>query len=346
MKAPITLLLLFLSISCIHAQIQRGDILLTLGGIGGLNRGGTIGGASYDTKFDAATVYVLPTFGYALTDRIVLGGTTGFMASMGLGANTVFYLNPYARYYVLNKEKLSAFAQVSTGFSADSDGVSLFDELNLGMGLQFPVAPGILFGPTIDYTLGGRRNTVNFGANFEIRLGSNTRPEEPVVAGFRKGSIMLGSQFVSASFRKNIAQGGIAIGGHYFLTDRLTAALYLGGGASDFEFGTSSQPRSYRSGSFSIDLGSRYYLTTRKRLVWFAEGGAGFRRSSFTSVAIGQESSSRSNSFNLSAGAGAQYFLRENVSLDVMPQVRHIFDGASSTTTLGLNVGASFIINR
>ena len=345
MKTALTLVLLFLSLTYLHAQIQKGDLLLTLGGVGGINGGGNIGAAFYDTELGLGEVNVLPTLGYALSNRTVLGTTAGFTASLGEGAEAAFYIKPYARYYILNKEKLGLFAQVATDFFTQ-DGRVIFNEVNLTVGAQLPVAPGILFGPTLDYNLGGPRGRVNFGANFEVRLGRNTYTEDPVVAGFGKGSIMLGTQLLSLSHNKWITQGGLVVGGHYFLTDRLTAVLNVGLGGGRLDYGTSSFPRSYRFNDFSVGLGSRYYLTTQRRLVWFAEGGVGYRRGYVRNNSGGQEVTTRSDNFSLSAGGGAQYFLRQNVSFELAPQVLRTFEGAASSTTLGLNFGARFLIGR
>ena len=354
MKSSLTLLFSLLISTFLTAQlVQRGDRLLTLDGASVENvvftplLSGNLGGAFFESASGGGgAVYAVPTYGFAVSDRLVLGSGLTAIAAFSNGGGGGVYINPYLRYYAINNDRMGVYGQVSTGFGLGNGGLTGFNGVSVGAGLQIPVAPGILFGPKLDYMLGGRRNQLQFGANFEIRLGRNTRTEGSVVPAIGKGSLMLGTQLICAALAGSINGGQLAVGGHYFLTDRLTAALNLGFGGSRADFGSTNFPRTFRSDNYSIGLGSRYYLTTAGRLRWFAEAGAGWQRNSFRNNVNGSETRQSTSGYLLTAGFGAQLFIRENVALEVAPQLRRIFEEGRRGTNIGLNIGARFIINR
>ena len=336
------------------AQIRRGDRLFTLDGEGAFGAGntaavpllaGNIGGLIYIPEYREGLVYTWPTYGLALTNRLVLGSGFAFGAEFGEYSGASYSLSPYLRYYGINRPGVGVYAEARTQVTYAGGTVYAADPVVVGAGLQFPLAPGIRVGPTVDYVIQGRNNSIQAAARFELVLGRNNRPADKPVAGFQKGSIMLGSQLVSAMFREKFRTVGVVVGGHYFLTDRLTTAVNVGVENGYRDIGTSISTYVARWYSYSIGLGSRYYLTTQRQLVYFVEAGGGYERVGGTMTRDDVVESRRSFDGSLvTVAAGAQLFIRDRVALEAGPQYRRVFDTDDRYSILALNFGARFLL--
>ena len=106
-----------------------------------------------------------------------------------------------------------------------------------------------------------------------MAVGARKKPRS---APSGPGSVMLGGQLAEVGVRKNISFGALRVGGHYFLTNRIAAGLSVGARGSRQDNSTASQDFTYTTHQLSADLSARYYFTTGKRLVWYAEAGGGY----------------------------------------------------------------------
>ena len=335
------------------AQIQRGDHLLTLDGEGAFGAGntaavpllaGNIGGLIYIPEYREGLFYTWPTYGFALTNRLVLGSGFGFAAEFGEYSGASYTLSPYLRYYGINRPGLGIYAEARTQVTYAGGTVYAADPITLGAGLQLPLAAGIRFGPTINYVVQEYSNYVQAGARLELVLGRNNRPADTPAAGFRKGSVMLGGQLVSATLRRKFRTAGVTAGGHYFLTDRLTAAVNLGVEDGYREYGRDPSLNVFRWYSYSLGLSSRYYLTTQRQLVYFVEAGGGYERSGGSVTTNDVEDRSSHDGSLITVAAGAQFFIRDRVALEAGPQYRRVFDTDATYGVLAVNFGARFLL--
>ena len=328
-----------------HAQIQRGDHILTLDrSATALGNARDLGGLFYQSESDNIGISVSPTYGYALTDRLVLG------ASPGIGLYNTdgdwgggFALNPYLRYYLINQERLGVFGQVSTDLGVNDGGVYGFSSARLRTGLQLPLASGVRVGPTLDYFVNSGRNYFTLGGNIEIVLNAEDAGQEQPVGTFSKGTVMLGGQLADVRVSKNFTGGDLHLGGHYFLSDRFAAGMSVGLGAGEQDYSSSAQDFFYRYNRQSVDLSARYYFTTGKRLVWYGEAGGGYFRSVRRSESPFGSARLSEDGFSAFAAFGGQYFVRDNIALEFGPQLRQSF-GAARNTNFGLSAGVRFFL--
>ncbi len=346
MRPYLYLFALLLFSSIVTAQIQRGDQLI------GLNPGGglvapypsDLGGLSvYDNPYTDRTEAVLDlglNYGYAVLDRLVVGANVGLGVAYADGMSGSYRLDPFARYYFLNQPKLGVFGQVGTRIWGGREYSSAFEQLDLQAGVQLPIAAGLLLTPAVEYSVQEGRNYLSVGAGLELLLRARTEGESPTPS-FGKGTIVLGAQSASFLRRRRILQGGFTVGGQYFLTDQFAAGVQLGLGfyrvkSADF---LGSVRDAYGGLSVDVGLSGRYYLTTARRLVWFVDGGAGYVRN-WTTSNVSLDTQTTADGY-LSVGGGAQYFIRNNVALEVAPQFRYNLqgDGLNPRTSQGINFG-------
>ncbi len=348
MKHTFTLLFILLLSGLAHAQLQKGDWLIALDRDGGLvpPYSADLGGLSVQkdpfTDDTRAGLDFGVTYGYAVIDRLVVGASVDAGVSFLDGLSGSYRLDPFARYYFLNRPDLGAFGQVGTQISSYgyNDTHSAFHELELKAGVQIPIASGLLLTPTVEYTARAGRNVLAVGAGLELLLQPGTEGEQPT-GDFGKGTLTLGAQSASFARRRRVLQGGFSVGGQYFLTDRLAAGVQLGFGYLRIDVGNFPTTVRDTYGGVSVDIGAsaRYYLSPPKRLVWFVDGGAGYTHSwSTNNVSLDTR---RSSNTYLSAGGGAQYFIRDNVALEATPQFRYNLtdDELNPRTSLGINFG-------
>ena len=240
------------------------------------------------------------------------------------------------------------FGELATGATLASGGAGdIADNFRAGVGMSLPITSGVLATPTLDYNFGDGLNNVALGLHLEFVLGRNTRSEDAPVASFGKGSLMLGGQFAGLNVLEDGVIGGLAVGGGYFLTDRLTlaAAFQISGNSYGSEdFNRPGLDLKSRAVQFGPEIGSRYYVTTGRRLVYFWEVGIGYSyaKSSFTGSNFDTEI--KSSYFTASAGVGAQYFLRDNFALELGPSYQRILDADISSSGIALRLGAQFLL--
>ena len=344
MRYTFTLLCLCLSLVA-HAQIQRGDHILTLDrSATALGNARDLGGLFYQSEFDNIGISVFPTYGYALTDRLVLGGTPNlalYNTDGDWGAG--FGLNPYLRYYLINRERLGVFGQVSTDLGINDGGIYGFSSARLRTGLQLPLTSGVRIGPTLDYVVNSGRNYFTLGGTIEIVLNADDAGEEQPVGTFSRGTVMLGGQLANVRVSKNFTGGDLYLGGHYFVSDRIAAGLSVGLQGGQQDYSNSSQDFFYRYDRQSVDLSARYYFTTGKRLIWYGEAGGGYFRSVQRSENPFGAQRLSEDGLSAFASFGGQYFVRDNIALEFGPQLRQIF-GGNRNTTFGLTAGVRFFL--
>lgn len=347
------ILLLLLTSSLLQAQLQRGDRLLSASGasltpelLTTALEGSKLGQLLYFPTAEAGIFYLAPEYGFALADRFVLGGQLLFATGINTGGTSAYSLTPYARYYFLNRPNLLGFAQlrsgIDRGISGDEGEVTAFDEVVATAGLQLPIGRGILLTPSVYYLAQSGRNTLGLTAGVELILGRNNRGEGAALAGFDRGSIMLGGTFLSAGFSKLVDSGGFSLGGYYFLTSRLALGVGIAYGTTKVSLGSGiGRPAGdFTNSNFSIGLAPRLYLTTQQHLVWFVEAGIDWQRSrSEFNQNLSMETLS---SFSVSAAGGAQLFVRDNVALEFGPRLRYLTD--EDEVLLGLNFGVRFLL--
>ncbi len=323
------------------AQIQRGDQLI-IPGAGGLvpPNSASVGGlsaynysASDETQVDLDLGF---SYGYALLDRLVVGADINVGVGHAGGIFSNYRLDPFARYYVVNRPGLGVFGQVGTRFSdygGNAGGSSVLEQLTLQTGLQLPIAAGLFLTPTIAYAAQKGDNEVTLGAGLQLLLHPGTT-DEAITGNFGKGTITLGGQSVSLAARDGRIQGGLSVGGQYFLTDRLAAGVQLGVGGVRYALQNSDPEglQSQHGGNVDIGGSARYYLSAPRRLVWFLDAGAGYAVNwqsrpvwenfgTATQRLVAQKD--RSSMGYLAAGGGAQYFIRKNIALEAAPQFRY-----------------------
>ena len=353
----ITFTLLFLSyLAVAHAQVQRGDYIITLNEPRTFSENAQLlnawdlGQAYYNFSDKSMYLGIGPTYGYALTDRLVLGATGHFILRTYLDQRYgSIALSPYVRYYLLRKSDLGLYAQVSSsvGFVYDwkgrtgisNTGFTGFDVANFRAGLQLPVASGVRLGPVLDYQVLEDFNTLTVGAQIEVVLSKATGDEAGPVATFGAGSVMLGGQLASIGFRQSGVFGSLAVGGYYFLTNRLAGGLSIG--LSGSRFGKTFVTKGLL---FTSELSARYYLTTGRRLVWYLGAGAGLitaRR--WYDDSFGTPPSNGTN-YAVNASLGGQYFLRDNLALEFGPHWRKVLDDEDSGKYVGLTAGVRFFL--
>ncbi|MGB3799086.1 MAG: hypothetical protein WA952_04680 [Lewinella sp.] len=355
MRTTFTLLCICLSVF-VHAQIQRGDQIITLKapssttGPSPLYHAPDFGESFFIPSGNRLYFSLSPTYGYALTDRLVAGGTVhlDFDASEA-GWSGLLGLSPYLRYYAINREKLGLYGQVSTnlyvaggripGVTIADAGFSAFTTANLQVGVQLPLTSGVRFGPVLEYQIESGRNLLTLGAQIEILLRRDGEAEAGPVSSFRAGSVMLGGQLAGVGFRKNLVYGNFRLGGHYFLADRLAVGLSLG--ASTTRFGVNSI---WKGVTLSTDVSARYYVTTGKRLVWYAEAGGGYFTGRQWYDDQFDSPDYQGGYFSVTGAVGGQYFVRENIALEFGPQWRKVLDDPNWVGSIDLNIGARFFL--
>ena len=339
-------LLLFSGSLLLQAQLQRGDQLLSVSGLQ-VAPGETVSPLLGD---NLAVLRYFPQaaggggvlaagidYGYLLTDRLAVGGSLVGILGIGSGeGDGAAALNPYLRYYAINRPDLMAFGQLNVGTLAVNQG-EFFDEgYALSAGVHLPLAAGILATPMASYQFNRGRNLFTVGAGVTLVLGKNNRPDERPAANLQRGDVLLGAQSLSLGTREGVLTFGGGLGGYYFLSSRFALGLALEGSRTRIEFGQRGTD-AFVSSRLGFGAGARYYLTTTGRSLWFTEIGIsrdryrvddGFR----TDFTVTQTS--------LLGGGGLQWFIRDNVALEVGPQLRYYT--SDDELTVNANFGIRF----
>ena len=356
MRTYLSLVLLLIFTVRAQAQVQRGDHLITLNQPiaftenSQLLNSWDLGEAYYNFSDPYLYLAIGPTYGYALTDRLVLGATGIFnLSAYEDRRDGAIGLAPYVRYYPLRKSNLGLYVQASSpaGFIYDwkgrsgisNTGFTGFEVANLRAGLQLPVASGVRLGPLLNYRIEAGRNTLTLGAQIEVVLRKDGNDEAGPAANFGAGSVMLGGQLAELGFRKNSAFGSLAVGGYYFLFDRLAAGLSIGAFGS--HFGGLSVVKGL---SFTTEVGARYYLTTAKRVVWYVAAGGGLQSGRQWRDDQFAEPTYRATRYAVTASAGGQYFLRDNLALEFGPNWRKVLEDEVTGDYIGFTSGVRFFL--
>ncbi|WP_104421281.1 hypothetical protein [Neolewinella xylanilytica] len=333
-----------------HAQIRRGDHIVTLNqtysleGPTQLFHAADFGELGFVLGDRYSYISLAPTYGYALTDRLVVGGSPNGMVSRWFGQwNWGVSLDPYLRYYFVNRERLGVYGQVSSTLGLVQQTFSSFDRVNLRAGLQVPLTSGVWVGPAVDYTVRSGTNYLSLGGQIEVVLNSKGRDGASPVSSLRAGALMLGGQLASIGLSKFITSGSVDLGGHYFLTKRWAVGLSLGVAVGRVDLQPTTRPVEwpYR---LSASLSSRYYLVPVGRLLWYAEAGAGY--SIFHSDRSDQSSigTPESRQHAYTAATGGQYFLQDNIALEFGPQLRRYSQDGDGYTNIGVTGGVRFFL--
>jgi hypothetical protein len=346
MRTLIILLLLAVT-TAVTAQIQRGDHLLRLT-FDHSTVSDNLATFHYRSGVDITNLTIAPNYGFALTDRLVVGGQIQASVFRFSGETSgELGLSPYLRYYPVNTDRLGVFVEAMTTIGVSDGDFVGGDLLDLTAGLQLPLAPGLRVGPDLRYAVREGWNTVSLAARLELVLGGRTRQETVPVAQLRRGSLLIGGQRASFNLRRDakIFFGGFDLAAHYFLTDRLAGVGGIGFTAARASVGTTVGDMVISAWAPSITAGARYYLSQARSLVWFTEARATYSVSisSTPGVAVNE----RVNSTNLSIGGGGQYWLRDRVALEFGPEFRRILTSNEfdvDASLFSLNLGVRFLL--
>ncbi|MGB3799919.1 MAG: hypothetical protein WA952_08875 [Lewinella sp.] len=345
-------LVFFCWFSCTrYAQIRRGDHLLTLNqtysleGPTQLFNAADIGEVGFELGDRISYVSLSPTNGYALTDRLVVGGSLNIKVGQINGHWAKgFSIDPYLRYYVVNRERLGIYGQVGSRVAIIQEPVSAFDRANLRAGLQWPLTSGVWIGPAVDYSIRSGANYFSLGGQIEVVLNSNGRDEASPASNLHAGALMLGGQLAGIGMNKWIKSGFVELGGHYFVTKRWAMGLSLGaqGGRVDLLPPTRPVEWPYR---LSASLSSRYYLVSDGRLLWYAEAGAGYSINHSDTDNQRSTGIPKSEQYAYTAAVGGQYFLRHGIALEFGPQLRRFSQDGIGFTYVGITGGVRFFLD-
>lgn len=338
-------LLLFTSLflfSCqLFSQIRKGDVLLTP------NNVITTSGSRLPTPItgNLAGLYALPEaetlilttspqYGFALSDRVMIGASFGVTAiSLGGDVLVAASLSPHFRYYVVNKSNLQLHGGLRAGISIVESGVvdgnAAYVQPTAGLGL--PISPGVLFAPELSYTVVRGENPLRLDFKFDFILGRNNRPANKAKGNYGRGSWMFGSQLGVLSLSPGLNEFRISPEAHYFLGRRLAIGAQAGIQLAWNDGTTESQPH--------LGLTTRYFPLQGQHIDVFAHLGFGVQ---------GDGEASRGNGFlvdnlvTMDGGLGGLLFLRERVALEaglgirVFPQIE--------TAEVALNLGLRFFM--
>ncbi|MEM7572713.1 MAG: hypothetical protein AAF433_07425 [Bacteroidota bacterium] len=266
--------ILLLTASALLGQIQKGDHLFTHNApANGISN--NLAGISAQFDPSSALLLFTPNYGWAVNERIVLGGTSiiGFGTE---GVGTFISLAPYLRYHFVNNEKLLLYGQFSGSFIYESfdENSSTTYQIIPSVGLSFPLAEDIWVGPSLGYSFGEFENQLGLGFSTFLVLGPNNRPDNVVVPFFGKGSWTIGTNLGSLGLRTDNESSRdrfsirIAPDVQYFLTNRLAAGLRASYLWDENDF--------FETRNIGLGLGARFYLSQAGKLRWFASGSANY----------------------------------------------------------------------
>ena len=236
------------------------------------------------------------------------------------------------------------YGQLSTGFSIDNfKSLSAFDGLSALVGLHYPLVPGVLLTPSIGYGRSEDYSVLFLGAGVQLVLGKNNRPEERAVGSFQRGDLLAGAQGVNLNFTESTTSYGTDLGAYYFLTERFALGVAMGLSRSGQRYISSAGDEKNVYYDLSAGIGTRYYLTTEQHTIWFVEAGASYDYDNVRSTISG---SADRNAVQLLGGAGAQIFVRDNVALELGPQLRYNIVGQEylPTVSVGMIFGIRFLL--
>ena len=329
------------------AQVQRGDVEIgtsqpaifeqgldlfandRLGGI--LSLGGEV------------PLYLLtPSYGYALTNRLLLG-TEAVLFISRESASAGAILLPYLRYYPINKETFSFYGEFGRSVSLITDGGEFGPLYRAAVGGQFPLGGNALLTSALQYEI---RESSPFGSNLlnlttglTLKLGRNNRVDrQSRTYGDAKWAIGLSD--VQLSFGKNFATSSSTLSLSYYFS-RFFALNY---NTSATSAARSDETRELTTLSGDASLGIRGYFSRRGRLHPFLEAAAGITLSYLEGI------NNRSPEFNveeteveflLLGRLGVEYYLRPDIALITGLSLRRTseFDGS---TDFGLTFGARY----
>ncbi|WP_116125458.1 outer membrane beta-barrel protein [Lewinella sp. IMCC34183] len=354
MKHTYLFLFFLLIAATLPAQLQRGDRLLTIaspGEVSGVNGvdvydTGEFGTIFYDTRWEGGLGYVSATYGYVLHPRWVAGAGVSVGGTSSGGFDAAVALSPYLRYYLINRPNLLLFGEASTALGLGSEGFNTSDYVPLRAGVQFPVATNVLLTPELTYTVGPGANRLAATFGIDLLLGRNNRPDERATGSFAAGDLLLGGQLASLSLQRNYYAGVLSGGGHYFLSPRFAvgAGLTLQQSRFTSDFNAPSGDNVYRQTQIGGGLSARYYLNQERHLLWFLEAGGTYgRRSDKSPFTPDTDSYSE---LGLLGRVGAHLFVRDNIGLEITPELRYRHEryaiGNRSGVSLGMSFGVSF----
>ena len=353
MRHSLTLLFL-VSVLSVRAQVTRGDLLITLPGNPDLFTSPDLVRATYNIRNHYRSFDLGATLGYAFSDRLVVGASSYIYGTyypsddsrlMDVTDFSVRFA-PYLRYYAINTPRLGIYGEVSSPFQyASSGGFYRFNALTLTGALQLPLSPRVRLGPALSYAISEHTNALNLLARLEVIFGKVPRQSEDRIPSFRRGMVMLGGQQGRISLMGETFSIQLGVGGHYFLTDRFAAGLLVGGYIQEHRDKFSSQDRVTGKLQYYTTISGRYYLSTEGRVRWFTELGTALTQQTTYQRPNSQPlTTSSRNGIQLTGTLGAQYFLRNNLALELGPQLQRPL-GKQGQTVASLHAGIRFLLD-
>ena len=327
------------------AQLHRGDALFAAGETPGFRVPLPVAAPAaplslyHDGAYDRTHFRGGATYGVAVLDRLLVGGTVGLDVLFGEYARRTVTLAPLVRYYAVNRAALRAYGQLQSGVRLSSLESAYFRTATIAAGVQLPLGGGALVGPQVAYTVQEGSNLLAAGVHLELQLAAAT-DEASVGVELDRGRYMLGIGTAGISVTENVKGANVRAGAHYFVTDRLAAAAVIGYDRSNesYDFGN-GQERYVRFRTLHLGGGLRAYLADTGRLLWYGEAGAGRVWESLeTNTGIDYFPGGFTYA---TAGVGGQYFLTPHVAVEAGPQLR--YDLTNEAWVVGMNVGIRFL---
>ena len=354
MRPSLTLLFLVFALY-VRAQVARGDLLLALPGTPDLYTSPDLVRANYNFSNHYRSFGLGATLGYAFSDRLVVGASSFIYGSdypsddprVSAYSDLSVRLAPYLRYYAITGPRLGIYGEVSSPFQYASSGRFYeFNSLTLTGALQLPLSPRVRLGPALSYAVSKHSNTLNLLARLEIIFGKAPgQLAEERSPSFRPGMVMLGGQQGRISRTGRTCSLQLGVGGHYFLTDRFAAGLLVGGYIQEHRDNSGSQDRVAGKLQYYTTISGRYYLSTEGRVRWFTELGTALTQQTTYQRPNSQPlTTSSRNGIQLTGTLGAQYFLRNNLALELGPQLQRPL-GKQGQTVASLHAGIRFLLD-
>lgn len=270
-----TLILLFAGLQA-FGQLRKGDVLLSFSDRLYFNPILAPSGLSDQISGIrtypgvASFIHLSPEAYLMVSDRVGVGGELVAIGGLGGGSSVVAAFSPAVRYYFHNGARQLWYASVGPIFVWND---SWSYGVQVGGGLQIPVASSVLFSPGLSLDYGGERITPILQAGVELLLGNDRAADAGVSPELQRGSFLLGASSAQLSFFEGQQNVSLDVSAHYFLLRRFAVAGRL-------------LANVYRQGNYGrfLDvnahlepgLGLRYYWNAGQPLLWFTDAAIDF----------------------------------------------------------------------
>ncbi|WP_116108090.1 hypothetical protein [Lewinella sp. IMCC34191] len=265
-----TLILLFAGLHA-FGQLRQGDVTLSFSDRMYLSPIPAPAGLSDQlsgirTYPGTATVaHIAPKAFRMVSERLGVGGQLIVVGGLGGGFPLIASLAPAVRYYFHNDARRMWYGSLGPTFLWNdtwSYGVQL------GGGLQIPVASSVLFSPNLVLDYGGERVIPVLEAGIELLLGNNRGPAERRAPELHQGSFLLGASSFQLSAVKDLQNWSMDLSAHYFVLRRFALSGRVLANVSRLEADGENWTT---AGHIEPGIGLRYYWNAGQSLLWFTD---------------------------------------------------------------------------